>query len=36
MVDRTVEEDGVVEEVTEVIAIVVQGHFRQNHLSLHL
>lgn len=36
MVDRTVEEDGVVEEVTEGIAIAVQGHFRQSHLSLHL
>ena len=36
MVDRTVEEDGAVEEVTEGIAIAVQGHYRQSHLSLHL
>ena len=38
MVDRTVEEDGAVEEeeVTEGTAIAVQGHFRQSHLSLHL
>lgn len=36
MVDRTVEEDGAVEEVTEGIAIAVQDHYRQSHLSLHL